>query len=683
MRAQQMMVTVAGSWFAVALGASVASAAAGDVFTATESQITTAPTYDSLPSVGADANGTVVVYTSRVLGPAGYGPGAISYQRIDAAGAPVGAAVPVSTGGTDDQLNDVWGQYIVYTAYDSTATLSGRVIVYSLDTGLATVMASASALREARIEGDFVVWLQGSPSAATVMLFDLRDLGTGAVSKTIAGPVPTASDPEIGDRLAVWDEVVNNQRDVFAYDLLTGTRFVVANDPTVDEWLPSTSGGWVVWEVRTPGLTNTRIEAVNLDTDERRVIVDNGAANYAPTIDGNLIAYESRVAGNFDIYVYRIDAGDTFRVTANPSDQRLNNLFGDFVAYVDGRSGSLDVFVSKLTFTAADPCATAGGDADGDGICQNVDNCSAVANPDQVDADGDGVGDACDNCLAAANPTQADSDGDGVGDACDNCALVANPTQVDSDGDGLGDACDACSLDPFNDIDADGVCGNVDNCPLAANPDQADADGDGYGDACDPCPADPTNDANGDGICGPAPTCENGGLPPEQCQQCTQVVLTASRSYRPSKSTNGHVQLTRATMLAIPAALTVTTGNAGTHWADLFFRRADGKQVWCFYRGSAGHHGDDHGDHHGRDRGDGDGEDDDDGHGHTAAGTGDTYLFQFCLGTGTERHHHQRLSAGDAIEASEVTLIVVSGESKRGTTTVTATLTEVRDGCTK
>jgi hypothetical protein len=71
-------------------------------------------------------------------------------------------------------------------------------------------------------------------------------------------------------------------------------------------------------------------------------------------------------------------------------------------------------------------------DADGDGICDDADNCPAVANPDQRDTDGDGLGDAC----------EPDDDNDGVPDASDNCPLDANPDQRDTDQDGVGDACD-------------------------------------------------------------------------------------------------------------------------------------------------------------------------------------------------------------------------------------------------
>ena len=103
-------------------------------------------------------------------------------------------------------------------------------------------------------------------------------------------------------------------------------------------------------------------------------------------------------------------------------------------------------------------------DIDGDGICDEEDNCREYANADQMDTDGDGFGDGCDNCPDFANADQMDADGDGFGDGCDNCPDFANADQTDADGDGFGDGCD--------------------NCPDLANADQADADGDGVGDAC-------------------------------------------------------------------------------------------------------------------------------------------------------------------------------------------------------
>ncbi|MEL6719491.1 MAG: LamG-like jellyroll fold domain-containing protein, partial [Bacteroidota bacterium] len=48
-------------------------------------------------------------------------------------------------------------------------------------------------------------------------------------------------------------------------------------------------------------------------------------------------------------------------------------------------------------------------DTDGDGICDDDDNCPMIANPDQSDSNGDGIGDACD--MPDENATALDFDG--------------------------------------------------------------------------------------------------------------------------------------------------------------------------------------------------------------------------------------------------------------------------------
>jgi len=101
-------------------------------------------------------------------------------------------------------------------------------------------------------------------------------------------------------------------------------------------------------------------------------------------------------------------------------------------------------------------------DSDTDGVCDDVDNCVQVANPNQEDADGDGVGDACDNCPEVANPDQLDSDGDGVGDACAPFVAICD---VDGDGD-------------IDRADTNAILSSR-NQPASGPDDPMDADGDG------------------------------------------------------------------------------------------------------------------------------------------------------------------------------------------------------------
>jgi hypothetical protein len=50
------------------------------------------------------------------------------------------------------------------------------------------------------------------------------------------------------------------------------------------------------------------------------------------------------------------------------------------------------------TYDPGAGCVNTLRDADGDGVCDDSDNCRTTPNPNQQDADGDGVGDACDEC---------------------------------------------------------------------------------------------------------------------------------------------------------------------------------------------------------------------------------------------------------------------------------------------
>ena len=60
-----------------------------------------------------------------------------------------------------------------------------------------------------------------------------------------------------------------------------------------------------------------------------------------------------------------------------------------------------------------------GSDSDGDGIADDIDNCPAAPNPDQLDTDGDGIGDACDEVY---------SDCPNIGDYCPDGTIYAANT---------------------------------------------------------------------------------------------------------------------------------------------------------------------------------------------------------------------------------------------------------------
>lgn len=143
-------------------------------------------------------------------------------------------------------------------------------------------------------------------------------------------------------------------------------------------------------------------------------------------------------------------------------------------------------------------------DSDGDGVDDVHDNCTAVANPGQIDSNYDGYGNACDADIwndgtvddvdfeifskyYGTTYPHADLNGDGAVGGSDYLVLASQYGGPPGPS-GLSCAgtipCADTSVD--GDSDADGVADSVDNCVDQANASQVDSDGDGFGNRCDP-----------------------------------------------------------------------------------------------------------------------------------------------------------------------------------------------------
>lgn len=361
-----------------------------DTLEVTERRITSSTSYETTPTLGNDGTTDLVVFTLRqVLAGGLLGGGSIWYQPL-VGGVPSGLPTQVTvTSEADDQLNDVSGDWIVFTSYDSVSSNSGSIVLYQISSPEESYeIATATIILEPKIHGSRVVWREGGTFSAMVKYYELGWLGTAITPRTLAGPVPPTFDIQIGDRFAVWAEL-DGDYDIYAYDFSMMREIPVTDTAGINERNPGTSGAWIVWEQ-----DSSSIEAMHMDTGER-ISLSNGAGNYNPTIDGDLIAWKTDVAGNDDVWVYRRSEGESYAVTSDGDDQYLVDVFGNMVAYVDMSGGSEDVYVATLEFIPDDPCADLGGDTDGDGVCDDADNCPLVANPDQLDGNGDDIGDAC------------------------------------------------------------------------------------------------------------------------------------------------------------------------------------------------------------------------------------------------------------------------------------------------
>ncbi len=318
------------SWIHLAAAAAVCfmfvTAARADQLIANDFQGTSSSAIETTPTLGSDNGASVLVYTSIDLATF---TSRVRYQLLTDTGT-LGPAVDVGSGSTNDNLNDVSGDLIVYTATQPSNPGIRQIRKYRISDGFDTGISGFGAMGEARIHGGNIAWIEGTTIFLSV---------AGATEFRIAGPVPAASELEIGDSFVVWQQ----DGDIWEYDLVNGSSSKAANGGNN----PSTSGSWAVWE--SAGI----VQGLNLLSGATVALGDAANVNANPSIDGNNIAWESNAAGNFDIYLHRIAEGDTFMVTTNLADQQLDSLHGGQVAYLDNRNG-LDIWVSTFSF-AADP----------------------------------------------------------------------------------------------------------------------------------------------------------------------------------------------------------------------------------------------------------------------------------------------------------------------------------------
>lgn len=320
-----------------------------DAFTVTHNQITSGITNDLSPTLGNNGTHDIVVYTQLDAS----GLGLIGYHVLNSNGSPNGSPVIISDGTTNDRLNDISGNNIVYTAFLAGGAL-GQVTLYDISTGVTTAVSIIGPIQEARIHGDAIAWVDGSFGASQIKLTFVPLIGTGASPITLG--VPGSTGVEVGERFVTWSEPgAGGTLDIAAYEILSGFTLPVAANPTTHETEPSTSGDWITWQF-TSAIGGSAIAALNLDTFDARIIVEDGSNSRLPTIDGDFLAYESDVTGNFDVYVHRLSDAQIFQITTSTSDQVLNNVFGNLLSYSD-LAGPVngDIYVSNFDFNIPVP----------------------------------------------------------------------------------------------------------------------------------------------------------------------------------------------------------------------------------------------------------------------------------------------------------------------------------------
>ena len=149
--------------------------------------------------------------------------------------------------------------------------------------------------------------------------------------------------PAIYEDITVWEELRNQDWDIYGYNLKTREEFRITADPSI-QVNPAIYGNIIVWEDHRN--RDWDIYGYNLTTrEEFQIVTDRGDQHY-PAIYGDYVVWEDW--NDFDIYGYNLQTKEKFQITNDPEYQSNPAIYGDYVVWGDYRDFDRNIYGYNL-----------------------------------------------------------------------------------------------------------------------------------------------------------------------------------------------------------------------------------------------------------------------------------------------------------------------------------------------
>jgi beta propeller repeat protein len=229
-----------------------------------------------------------------------------------------------------------------------------------------------------RVWGNYIIWqdsrndpVKDYPGRWSLYLYDINSEKEKLICNTLAAH----STINISDNKIVWedernfkgedgirggDNVPENNKDIYMYDILTEVETPVATESLM-ECRPDISSNYIVFEDRNNGSLNADIVLYNISTKEKTFITKDKYDQGTPRIYGHYVVWMDERRGtstndviingqmpNSDIFLYDITTKKEKLLTGD-EPQIMPGISKKWIAYVNSRQngGTVDVVEYK------------------------------------------------------------------------------------------------------------------------------------------------------------------------------------------------------------------------------------------------------------------------------------------------------------------------------------------------
>ena len=248
--------------------------------------------------------------------------------------------ITTTTSGSVSNIPAINGDKIVWEGRMSNKPR--QIYMYDLSANTGTQISNPNAeFRTPAIYGNKVVygyyarWSDGS--AWNIVAYDIATDAARVISKDVNN---NQIEPAIYESKVVW--LKNN--DLYLYDLSLLKRITTSGSISNR---PAIYGDKIVWEsIDIEGTHgNWEIYMYDILKGSTYKITTNSAKQQSPAIYGDKIVWQDNRNGNWDIYQYDITTNTEKRITTNSADQKNPAIYGDKIVWMDNRSGNWDIYM--------------------------------------------------------------------------------------------------------------------------------------------------------------------------------------------------------------------------------------------------------------------------------------------------------------------------------------------------